>query len=36
MAFVHFEKQNMPEKSNELLEYVLTVLATPAFVERRG
>ena len=34
VAFVAFD--NLPAKTNELLEYVLTVLATPPFVKRRG
>jgi hypothetical protein len=34
VAFVAFD--NLPPKTNELLEYVLTILATPPFVKRRG
>jgi hypothetical protein len=36
VAYVHFDEGSMPDKTNELLEYVLSVLATPPFVERRG
>jgi hypothetical protein len=36
VAYVYFDAGSMPEKTNELLEYVLSVLATPPFVERRG
>jgi hypothetical protein len=34
VAFVSFDK--LPKRTNELLEYVLTILATPPFVKRRG
>ena len=34
VAFVSFDK--LPARTNELLEYVITILATPPFVKRRG
>jgi hypothetical protein len=34
VAFVPFD--NLPNRTNELLEYIITVLATPPFVKRRG
>ena len=36
VAYVFFDEGTMPGKTNELLEYVLSVLATPPFVERQG
>ena len=36
VAYVYFDEGTMPKKTNELLEYILSVLATPPFVERRG
>jgi hypothetical protein len=34
VAFISFD--SLPARTNELLEYVITILATPPFVKRRG
>ncbi len=34
VSFVAFDK--LPARTNELLEYVISILATPPFVKRRG